>query len=552
MKNNPNYFLTAALLLAASGTQAAETRLVNVNSLGTQGNGISRPGAISADGRYVVFESDADNLVADDTNATGDVFVRDRLTGKTTRVSVSSAGAQANGSSYAVGVSADGRFVVFGSSASNLVDRDTNGYTDAFVHDRVTGKTTRVSVDSLGRQGNYGGHPTAISANGRYVAFHSLSNTLVANDTNSKNDAFVYDRWSGETTRVSVDSFGTQGNMDSMSAAISANGRYVTVWSSASNLVAGDSNNAYDAFIHDLITGETALASVDSSGAQGNASSTPGAISANGRFIAFSSGASNLVFGDTNGTTDAFVRDRWNGETRRISVDSAGAEALGGYSSPTAISADGRFITFASTATNLVAGDTNAKEDAFVHDRITGKTSRISVSTAGAEGKGDSEPTAISADGRFVAFWSYAKNLVAGDTNGQRDAFVHDRLLDKSKNADLQTSISFQPASVQMGQIATYTLTITNNGQDSANNVTFIDTVYRGNVTGITASHGSCSTATVSVCRLGSLTAGMAATVTVNIKANGNSIQHQGSVNAGPQDSVPGNNAIKISTPVTP
>ena len=161
--------LTAAMLLASPGVQAGQITRVSVSSAGVQGNSNSFISAISADGRYVAFTSYANNLVAGDTNGTEDVFVRDRVTGKTTRISVSSAGGQGNGYSNNSRISADGRYVAFSSDAENLVAGDTNGYDDVFVRDRVTGKTTLVSISSVGEHGNDLSRLGAISADGRYI-----------------------------------------------------------------------------------------------------------------------------------------------------------------------------------------------------------------------------------------------------------------------------------------------------------------------------------------------------------------------------------------------
>jgi Tol biopolymer transport system component len=172
------------------------------------------------------------------------------------RVSVDSAGNQANNGSLAPAISANGRFVAFGSLADNLVPGDTKGQTDIFVHDRKTGATTRVSVGSAGNQGNNGSGGSAITANGRYVAFSSDADNLVPGDTNGETDAFVHDRRTGATERVSIDSAGDQANLPSYSTAISANGRFVAFWSDANNLVPGDTNGQTDAFVHDRKTGE--------------------------------------------------------------------------------------------------------------------------------------------------------------------------------------------------------------------------------------------------------------------------------------------------------
>ena len=413
------------LLLPGAVLAQPTTTRVSVGPGGVQSNGPSYGPAISAHGRWVAFESNATNLVVGDTNGQFDVFVHDQQQGTTTRVSVGAGGLQGNDRSGQPAISADGRWVAFSSGASNLVAGDTNGETDVFVHDRQTGTTTRTSVAAGGVQGNGPSYASAISADGRWVAFSSGASNLVAGDTNGTGDAFVYDQQTGTTTRVSLGPGGAQGNGGSGASGISADGRWVAFSSAASNLVASDTNGTGDVFVHDQQTGATTRVSVGPGGAQANGESDHSAFSADGRLVMFGSSASNLVAGDTNGVADTFVHDQQTGTTARVSVGLGGAQA-NDYSFAKGISADGRWVVFESLASNLVAGDTN-QWDAFVHDLQTGTTTRVSVGTGGVQGNGDSGNPAISADGRWVAFDSYASNLVAGDTGGL-DVFVHDRV----------------------------------------------------------------------------------------------------------------------------
>jgi hypothetical protein len=232
------------------------------------------------------------------------------------------------------------------------------------------------------------------------------------------------------TERVSVATGGAEGNNESASfqASISADGRYVALQSLATNLVSGDTNAQQDVFVRDRQSGTTERVSVATGGAEGNSSSYAPSISADGRFVAFYSLASNFAAGDTNGYVDVFVRDRQSGTTERVSMATGGAQENNNSYNP-AISADGRFVAFYSLASNLVAGDTNLASDVFVRDRQSGTTERASVATGGAEaeGNGHSEEPSISSDGRFVAFASPASNLVAGDSNNNSDVFERDR-----------------------------------------------------------------------------------------------------------------------------
>jgi Tol biopolymer transport system component len=419
--------LIATLLVPGAAAAAAKrTQRVSVGSAGVQGNGQSGSlyaPSVSADGRYVAFDSVASNLVAGDTNGFQDVFVRDRKLHKTIRVSVSSAGAQGDNASYLASISANGRYVAFVSDAGNLVAGDTNGYSDVFVRDRKLHKTYLVSVDSTGVQGNSYSFTPSISANGRYVAFVSDASNLVPGDSNSSSDVFVRDRKLHKTYLVSVDSTGVQGNSYSDEPSISADGRYVAFRSFAGNLVSGDSNGYLDVFVRDRKLHKTVRVSVDSAGLQGNSFSDSPSISADGRYVAFRSFAGNLVSGDSNNASDVFVRDRKLHKTVRVSLSTAGVQGNGGSGDP-AISANGRSVAFDSGASNLVAGDSNAYVDVFVRDRKLHKTSLVSVDSAGIQGNNDSFGPAISADGRYVPFDSNASDLVAGDTNGYQDIFV--------------------------------------------------------------------------------------------------------------------------------
>ncbi|MEG4852150.1 calcium-binding protein [Microcoleus sp. B5-D4] len=400
---------------------------VSVDSAGNQGNNWSVRPSISADGRFVAFESSASNLVPGDTNNNIDIFLRDLSTNTTTRVSVDSAGNQANGWSSQPSISADGRLVAFYSDASNLVPGDTNNLGDIFVRDLLTNTTTRVSVDSAGNQGNLVSSDPSISADGRFVAFQSQGSNLVPGDTNNTNDIFLRDLLTNTTTRVSVDSADNQANSDSYYPSISADGRFVAFSSNSSNLVPGDPNYRYEIFVRDLSINTTARVSVDSAGNLGNGYSYTPSISADGRFVAFLSDATNLVpADDTNNSPDVLVRDLSTNTTTRVSVDSAGNLANSDSYIPS-ISADGRFVAFLSDASNLVPGDTNNTADIFMRDLLTNTTTRLSVDSAGNQGNASTQDFAspsISADGRFVAFPSSSSNLVPGDTNNHSDIFV--------------------------------------------------------------------------------------------------------------------------------
>ena len=388
---------TIAFARSSGGAAPGSTERVSLDGAGVEGNAFSGYPAISADGRFVSFSSDATNLVSGDTNLAPDIFVHDRQTGSTERMSVDGAGSQANGSSYEPAIGADGRFVAFSSMASNLVAGDTNGTRDVFVHDRQTGATERVNVDSAGSEANAAAFFPAISGDGRFVAFSSDAGNLAPGDTNPASDVFVRDRQTGTTERASVNSAVDGAVGASYAPAVSSDGRFVAFTSAASNLVPADANGTTDIFVRDRQAGTTERASLNSAGSEGNGASDESAVSSDGRFVTFRSLSSNLVAGDTNSVDDVFLHDRQTGTTGRMSVDSAGAQGNATSRVP-AVSGDGRFVAFRSLASNLVAADTNGAIDVFVHDSQTGITVRVSVDSAGSEGSGPSDEPAVSGD----------------------------------------------------------------------------------------------------------------------------------------------------------
>jgi Tol biopolymer transport system component len=401
---------------------------VSVAPGGLEANGFSGFPSISAEGRFVAFESGASNLVSGDMNYLPDIFVYDWQTWETERISLSSEGIEANAPSGDASISADGRYVAFYSTAGNLVNGDLYS-ADVFVHDRISGLTTRISIGSDGTQANGDSWRPSISGDGRYVAFESTASNLVPGDTNECNyvlvgncpDIFVHDLQTGETNRVSVATGGTQADGGSFNPSISADGQIVVFESEASNLVDVETDEHYALFVHDRQSGETTRI---------RGGSDP-CLNADGRFVAYSSDFTDLVSGDTNGVRDIFVHDRALGQTERVSRATGGEQGNGESGYPS-ISADGRFVAFLSLASNLVSGDTNDERDVFVHDRQTGETILVSKAYTGVTGNSGSGFPSISQDGRYVAFGSWASNLVSGDTRyctymNCPDVFVFDR-----------------------------------------------------------------------------------------------------------------------------
>jgi hypothetical protein len=411
----------------ANNNVANRTILVSRHSDGTLANDSSYGSAISSNSQYVAFQSSATNLVSDDTNNQPDAFVHNLQTGDTELVSKNSAGILGNGLSGGSKLSADGRFAVFSSLANNLVANDTNGTWDVFIHDRQTGVTELISKSSDGVQGNSGSSFATISADGRFIAFDSSANNLVPDDPNSTHDLFLHDRTSSTTIRLSANSIGNP-TLGAVYPAISGSGDYIVFRSDVNDLVPGDTNGTGDIFVYELQTGTIELVSKHTNGTVGNGFSDRPAISHDGRYVVFISEADNLVDGDTNGRRDAFWHDRQTGRTVRVSVNSNGVQGNDSVvDSRVSVSANGRYIAFTSLANNLVPGDTNNAPDVFIHDLATQTTELVSKHTDGTPGNAYSSGVYLSDDGRYAAFYSPSDNLVDNDTNNSVDVFVHER-----------------------------------------------------------------------------------------------------------------------------
>lgn len=341
---------------------------VSVSGAGVAGNNASFAPFPSGDGNLVVFGSLASNLVAGDTNGVSDVFLRDRAAHTTTRISMGVGGAEPNGFSRSGPITPDGGFILFSSEASNLVAGDTNGQEDVFVLDRGSGAIERVSLSSAGVQADGSSEAGSISPDGRYVVFVSDAANLVSGDENGDYDVFRYDRLTDTVALVSATPGGRSGDGASFWPGVSADGRYVAFWSEAPDLVAGDTNDFRDVFVRDVVSGTTERVSVSATAEQGSGNSYSGGFSSDGRFVVFESDAANLVPGDTNGHRDVFVYDRTTKQVERISVSVAGSEGDEDSDSPV-VSADGRYVAFRSWTTNLVSADTNGVGDVFVVDR---------------------------------------------------------------------------------------------------------------------------------------------------------------------------------------
>jgi Tol biopolymer transport system component len=460
--------LVLALAAAAPGPVArgqssgAGVELVSQGTDGMSGNHhsgsdglIPARGRISADGRYVVFESYASTLVCtDDDFSTRDIFVRDRLAGRAVVASVAWDGGEANHNSFDPVISADGRYVAFASQATNLVPGDTNGFNDIFVRDLQAGTTTRVSVSSSGEQANSVSHGPALSGDGRSVTFYSGASNLVPGDTNGRWDTFVHDVVAGTTERLSVSSAGVESPCcDGVNPSISADGRYVAFLFQGS-LDPSVPNHWQEIYIRDRAAGTTTLVRPTAAGGLSSGGIRFADISANGRFVAFQSSSDNIVVPDQNGFThDIFLKDLVTGTTILVSQSTDGAWGNRDSWMPS-VSADGRYVAFHSWANNLVPGDTNTHPfyDVFVRDTVLGTTTRVNVTPSGGEADGSSTTASISADGSLVLFESTATNLAPNDlVNGFPDVFLAGPAYPESGDG---ASFQFAAASIEAPESA--------------------------------------------------------------------------------------------------
>jgi Tol biopolymer transport system component len=455
-----------------SGQAIASLERASVSTAGVEGNADSSGPAdgspsLSADGRFVVFSSTASSLVPGDSGGTRDVFLRDRCvanggvvpgcTPSTELISVNTMGAPGNSTSGAGGISADGRFVVFGSLASDLVAGDANGLQDVFLRDRcksngvlVAGCTPSTELISLRTDGTQttGGFPapgnqdSTVSADGRFVVFNAAPLYVIPGNTSNITNIFVRDRCksnglalSGCTPRTIRASVGynpmdPNPNGGCGGGAISADGRYVAYSCNANNLVPFDipGSGTSDIFVRDLVANTNEQISLTPAGGSPNNESYNPSISGDGRYVVFQSTATNIAPGATNGFSHIFVRDRLTRRSESLSINSDGIEGNNHDFNPV-ISTDGRFVAWAAGASNYLPGDGNAAFDIALHDRVTVMTELVSVDSGGAVGTCNSSffslAPSISDDGRTVAFSSDCTHFIGGDTNGFWDVYVH-------------------------------------------------------------------------------------------------------------------------------
>lgn len=403
---------------------ADQLQRVSLSRLGIEGNSDSFAPSITADGQFVAFLSTADNLIELDSNGYQDVFLYELAQDEITRITIGYDGSQANGASSDVQISDDGRFVVFVSEASNLVGTDANGHADVFLYDRQSGVTELVSRAPDGTQGDAPSVQPALSSGAHFVAFVSLADNLSPNDKNGVSDVYLYDRQEGTLELISVGSDGRQADDTNKYPTISASGRYVAYQSKSTNLMPDDDgNNMFDIFLRDRQEGVTELISRNVQGTAGNMESQRPSISNDGRYVAFESWASDLVEGDENYNSDVFVADRLTERIEIVSVSSDGRQA-DHVNGGAVISGDGRYVAYSSLAGNLAVNDGNQLFDVYLRDRVRSETQLVSMNANGQAGNGVSISPSLTTAGTYIVFDSVATDLVSDDTNGRFDVFI--------------------------------------------------------------------------------------------------------------------------------
>jgi Tol biopolymer transport system component len=405
---------------------------VSVSSTGAATTAVAYASAVSGDGRFVTFMT-AGILAPGDDGSNYNAYLRDMETGTTKLVSMNFNGSPIGIGAGSPSVSDDGRFVTFVSSSPSNVSGDTNGFNDVFVRDMWSGTTALVSSFDGLTLGDANAYATKISGDGRFVTFYSYAKNMVAGtlESDASADVFLKDLLTGAMTKISSTVNGLAGDGNSFMEDISADGRFVAFRSLATNMVGNDTNGVSDIFLRDTILETTIRVSVSTGGAQASGDANAASVSGNGRYVAFGALATNLVAGDTNGASDVFLRDTVAATTTRLSLASDGTQA-NGNSYLNDISSDGRYVVFHSDASNLVANDTNGVTDVFLRDIVAGTTNRLSIAAGGAQANGASYDGRISSDGTTVIFSSSATNLTPGDSNNATDIF---RISLKASNA---------------------------------------------------------------------------------------------------------------------
>ena len=417
-------FLSVALVLAlgiawpgkSSATVPGNNEAVTVNTSGGSPNSNTSALSSSLDGRYVVFQSNATDLVSSPavTGSNSQIYVRDRYTNTTQLVSVNSAGTNGGNSwSQAPTISSDGRYVAFNSPATNLTNTNPGGTIEVYVRDLVSQTTVLASSSSSGAAANSTSYDGSISGDGNFVVFRTAASNLVSGVTPSSEQVFVKDLTDSSVKVVSKNGSGALANANTTGPRISCEGRFIIFLTNATNLP-GQTSAVWNIYMADMLHGG-AVTDITPNVPSGT-SFGPMTISCNGNYVGFNSDASNIVSGDTNSQVDAFIYDRITNGFDLVSKSSSGT--LGNdTSAEVSVSNDGRFVTFSSAATNLIASDTNSNYDIFMHDRLSGTTELVSKNLSGTQANGFSFQPSISSNAKYIFYGSTANNLISGYSN---------------------------------------------------------------------------------------------------------------------------------------
>ncbi len=390
---------------------------ISILPSGETGDGASSNVSLSNDGMFAVFESFAQNLDVDAT-IDRDIFLADTSAGTLALLNLGTGGTQPSGRTFDAKITPDARYISFTSLATNLVTPDTNADADVFLYDQNLGTVEMISISTGGVQSNDGSYQSSVSDDGRFVVFSSNASNLAVGGPTGVYQIYLRDRMNSETVRISESALGLVADGGCTTPRISGDGTTVVFESDATNLVSGDTNGVGDIFVYHIPTDTMECVSLAVGGVASNAQSFQPFINGDGQLVGFSSEASDLVIGDTNGAVDVFLRDRTSGDLEVVNVTSLGAMVASGQSGD--ISDDGQFVVYSSTASNLVLGDTNGVRDVFVRDRSSGGVLRVSSTTAGVQGNGASSDPNVSPDGRKIGFVSSATNFTPPgmDDNG--------------------------------------------------------------------------------------------------------------------------------------
>lgn len=460
---------------AQSPIQLGVSERISVGTGGVQTNRGSYHAFASADARYIGFISLATNIVEEVVTADTrclpsllciDVFLHDRVANTTIRLSDGMDGLQANNSSFEPQLSSDGQTVHFTSHADDLVPGDTNfanGYygVDGFVWHRGTQQITRETLRSDGEQistNSYSYMPGA----GTHIYFQTDAPSVVPGVVADEIEVYRRDLATGVVTHIPLAHNNNRMNGKLINLQADNAGRYVVFTSYSDNILSNDTNGVQDVFVHDTQSGVTRLVSRTPSGQFPNGDSGAPMVSPNGTHIVFRSAASNLVTGDTNGVSDVFMYAISSQQVTRVSVTESGGQANGRSKDP-AVCNDGKFISFASGASNLIAGDTNDQYDVFLQHVESGAMVAVTRAANGTWGNDRGHKSRFIDDCSAILFASDASNLIPNDTNADRDLFY--RTI--SISADLSTSYQSATPTASPNDVITYTVNLINSGGEA-------------------------------------------------------------------------------------